>query len=99
MGFLGYGKCTCYQCKLFKLSSSKALKCIKLKPNLLHFYSTLVNKYAGYSHFLPYFKQIPCSLPLLRLRPNPPKQINQGQITIQESNQFGGQPSCDDIVL
>jgi hypothetical protein len=38
-------------------------------------------------------------LPLLRLRPTPQNQINQGQITIQESAQFGGQPSSDEIVL
>jgi hypothetical protein len=38
-------------------------------------------------------------LPYLRIRPNAPKQINQGQITIQESIQFGGQPSCNEIVL
>jgi hypothetical protein len=63
------------------------------------FYSALGNKYAGYSHILPLFQVIPPLPPLLRLRLNPLKQINQGQITIQESYHFGGQLGNDEIVL
>ena len=64
-----------------------------MQHELLNYYtfnSTLGNKYACYSHILSIFQTNPPLPPLLRLRPNATKKINQGQITIQERNQFGG---------
>ena len=49
--------------------------------------------------YTPISSNSPALNPLLRFRPAQKKQINQGQITIQENHPFGGQPSYAEIVL